>query len=94
MDVSIEEQALRVCGSHIVIGVLKPNRDITIEGFALDVAGRALSAGCGLGGVHIGGVSCSWTGSRGSRRSNGYRRQRGDDNRGRETHLDGVEWKA
>src|SRR5437660_1711367 len=77
---------LTVTGGNVIIGILEPNRDITIKRLALNVASRAQCQSRGLSSIDISSISCC----RGSWSSQGDRGQRGNDSRGRETHCEGL----
>jgi hypothetical protein len=74
---------LTISGRHVKVGIFKPDGDISVEGFALDVAGRAISASSSLSSIDIGSVCCS----RGSWCCNDSRNQGGSSE---ETHFGGC----
>ena len=81
-----EECKIWVGGSHVVIGVLKPDGDVTIERLALDMAGWTLGESGSLSSVDVRRIR----GCGRCRGRKGCRSQAGDDGRGRETHLEDL----
>jgi len=55
----LEAMILTICSSHIIVRILEPYRDISIERLPLHIAGWATGERCGLSSIYIGRVgSC------------------------------------